>query len=189
MEPREKTFFESFRDIVKVIHSSLDVQDVLQATVDRVTQVMCLKGCAIRLLQPRRRTLELSASKGLSDKYIEKGSVDADRSIAEAMKGKTVIIDDVTKDPRAQYPEAAAAEGIVSMVSVPLSAKGRVIGVMRLYTGEKRTFDAEELNFAEALAEIGAIAIENARMYESVKKDYQDVMNDIHSFVGYRRTI
>ena len=189
MEARERAFFESFRDIVKVVHSSLDVHTVLQATVDRVTDVMCLKGCAIRLLKPRKRTLELSASRGLSDQYIHKGAVDADRSIAEAMEGKTVIVEDVTKDPRAQYPEAAATEGIVSMVSVPLSVKGRVIGVMRLYTGEKRTFDEAELNFAEALAEIGALAIENATMYESVKKDYENVMNDIHSFVGYRRTI
>lgn len=189
METREKAFFDSFREIVKVVHSSLDVQTVLQATVDKVTDVMQLKGCAIRLLHPKKRTLELSAAKGLSDAYIRKGPVEADRSIAEAMEGKTVIVKNVQTDPRAQYPQAAAAEGIVSMVSVPLSVKGSVIGVMRLYTSEPREFDAAEVNFAEALAEIGAIAIENARLYESVKKDYQSVMEDIHSFVGYRRTI
>lgn len=189
MKTKEKAFFESFRDIVKAVHSSLDVQTVLQATVDRVTEVMGLKGCAIRLLHPKMRTLELSASCGLSDKYIKKGSVAADKSIAEAMKGKTVIISDVRTDPRAQYPQEAAAEGIASMVSIPLSVKGSVIGVMRLYTNEPRDFDKAELNFAEALAEIGAIAIENARLYESMKKDYQSVMEDIHSFVGYRRTI
>jgi signal transduction protein with GAF and PtsI domain len=189
MDTKERSFFNSFREIVKVVHSTLDVQKVLQATVDMVSEVMHLKACAVRLLLPKKRTLELVASRGLSDKYIRKGSVDADRSIAEAMQGKTVIIEDVRKDPRAQYPQQAADEGIVGMLSVPLTVKGRVIGVMRLYTGEQRSFDEDELNFAEAAADISALAIENARMYESVKKDYESVMNDIHSFVGYRRTI
>ncbi|NIR17474.1 MAG: GAF domain-containing protein, partial [Desulfobacterales bacterium] len=52
------------------------------------------------------------------------------------------------------------------IVSVPLRIKGGVIGVMRLYTPEPREFSEEEINSAEALAEMGAIAIENARMYE-----------------------
>jgi hypothetical protein len=39
------------------------------------------------------------------------------------------------------------------------------------------------------LAEMGAIAIENARMYERIKKDYESVMSDVYNFVGYRRSI
>ena len=114
--------------------------------------------------------------------------MDADRSIAEAMQGKTVSVYDITQDPRAQYPEEARAEGIASMVSVPVAIKGRIIGVLRLYTSSPREFGEDELNFAEALAEMGAIAIENARMYERIKKDYESVMSDVYSFVGYRRS-
>jgi signal transduction protein with GAF and PtsI domain len=189
MNSREKLFFDSFREVVKAIHSTLDIREVLQLLVTKVTQVMNLKGCAIRLLDPSRQTLELVATHGLSEKYLSKGAVAVDRSIAEAMKGKTVSIYDVTRDPRAQYQKEAAEEGIFSIVSVPFAVKKRVIGVLRLYTSKPQNFSEAEIGFLEALAEMGALAIENARMYEQIRKDYEILMGDILTFVGYRRSI
>ena len=60
---------------------------------------------------------------------------------------------------------------------------------MRLYTPEPREFSQEEISSIEALAEMGAIAIENAKMYERIRQDYETVMKDIYSFVGYRRSL
>jgi signal transduction protein with GAF and PtsI domain len=189
MNSLEKVFFDSFREVVKAIHSTLDIGQVLQMLAMKVSQVMNLKGCAIRLLDHSKRTLELVAAHGLSEKYISKGAVAADRSIAEAMEGKTVSIYNAAEDPRAQYKKEAAEEGIGSIVSVPISIKGRVIGVLRLYTTQPRVFSPEEIGFLEALAEMGALAIENARMYEQLRKDYENLMNDLWTFVGYRRSI
>lgn len=189
MEPKDASYFSSFRNVVKAISSTLDFKEVMNILVSNLAQVMGLKACAIRLLDPKKRTLELLASQGLSDKYIRKGPVDADRSIAGALKGEIVIIEDARADPRAQYQKEAQEENIATIVSVPLSVKGRIIGVMRLYTSDPRTFSPDELDFAEALAEMGAIAIENARMYQRIKKDYESVMEDIYNFVGYRRSI
>jgi signal transduction protein with GAF and PtsI domain len=189
MKAREKLYFDSFREVVKAVHSTLDIKEVLKMLVRKVTKVMGVKGCAIRLLDPNRRTLELVSSFGLSEKYIGKGSVDADRSIAEAMKGKTVCISNVRKDSRVQYQKEAIKEGIYGIVSVPFIIKRRVIGVLRLYTKKPRTFSKAEISFIEALAEMGAIAIENARMYEGIRKDYENVMSDLYTFAGYRRSI
>lgn len=189
MKAREILYFNSFREVVKAVHSTLDINEVLKMLVKKITKVMKVKGCAIRLLDIHKRTLELVSFYGLSERYIAKGSVDADRSIAEAMKGKTVCISNVRRDPRVQYQKEAIKEGIYGIVSVPLTIKKRVIGVLRLYTKKSRIFSKADISFIEALAEIGAIAIENARMYESVKKDYENVMNDINAFVGYRRSI
>jgi len=189
MKAEGKTYFDSFREVVKAISSTLDLQEVMNLLVSNMTQVMSLKACAIRLLDPKKRTLELLAANGLSDKYIKKGPVDADRSIADALRGTIVTIHDAREDPRAQYLKEAREEGIATIVSVPLSLKGRIIGVLRLYTSQPREFSDEELDFAQALAEMGAIAIENARMYQRIKKDYESVMEDIYNFVGYRRSI
>jgi signal transduction protein with GAF and PtsI domain len=177
MKPQEKGYFDSFLEVVKAVNSTLDRQEVLDLSVNNVTQVMNLKASAIRLLDEKQRTLELVASHGLSEKYLNKGPVDADKSIADAMEGKTISVYNVTEDPRAQYPKEAEEEGIASIVSVPLRTKGRVIGVMRLYTHEPREFSRQEINSAEALAEMGAIAIENAKMYERIQKDYETVMS------------
>jgi GAF domain-containing protein len=189
MTTLEKSYFNSFREVTKAISSTLDLQQVLDLVVAKMAEVMKLKACAIRLLDSKQRTLELLASQGLSDAYIKKGAVDADRSIAEAMEGKVVVINDASADPRAQYQKEAVAEGIASIVSVPLQVRGRIIGVLRLYSATPREFSPDELEFAEALAEMGAIAIENAKMYERIKKDYESVMTDIYNFVGYRRSI
>jgi GAF domain-containing protein len=67
--------------------------------------------------------------------------------------------------------------------------KGRIIGVLQFYTSQPRNFSQEETGFFEALAEMGALAIENARMYEQLRKDYENLMSDILMFVGYRRSI
>jgi len=177
MKPEEERYFDSFREVVKAVNSTLDRQEVLDLLVRNITQVMDLKASAIRLLNPKKRTLELVASHGLSEKYLNKGPVDADQSISDAMEGKTISVYNVIEDSRAQYPKEAQEEGIASIISVPLRIKGRVIGVMRLYTPEPREFSREEINSAEALAEMGAIAIENARMYERIKRDYETLMS------------
>lgn len=173
MKSQEKRYFDSFREVVKAVNSTLDRQEVLGLLVSNVTHVMDLKASAIRLLDPKEQTLELVASHGLSENYLNKGPVDADKSISDAMEGKTVSIYNAPEDPRVQYPKEVAEEGIASILSVPMHIKGRVIGVMRLFTSEPREFSEDEINFAEALAEIGAIGIENARMYERIKKDYE----------------
>jgi len=189
MNASERAYFLSFREVVKAISSTLNLHEVMDMLVRNVTEAMGLRGCAIRLLDPKTRHLDLLSAYGLSENYIEKGPVRADQSIAEAMKGRTVCIRDATKDERTQYRQEAIAEGIASIVSVPLALKGRIIGVMRIYTSETRDFSPDELEFAESLAEIGAIAIENARLYERVKKDYEDVIGDIHALTDYRRSI
>ena len=157
--------------------STLSLDEVLKLLVRNVVEVMNIKGCSIRLLDPEKRTLELVASYGLSNAYIQKGNVAADRSIAESMQGKTVTIYNMAEDPRAQYPKAAVEEGIVSLCSIPLSIKGRIIGVLRTYTGAPHNFSEDEINFAEALAEMGAIAIRNARVHEELQGDFQRVVD------------
>lgn len=187
MSSGDKLYFDSFREVVKAIHSTLDIKIVLNLMAQKVAEAMNLKGCAIRLLDSTRMRLELVAAYGLSDRYLRKGPVDVDRSISEAMRGRIVSVHDAKEDPAVQYRKEAAEEGIASLISVPLSAKGKVIGVLRLYTAEPRVLSGDEMNFVEALAEMGAIAIENARMYERIRKDYEAVMTDLGTFADYRR--
>ncbi|HEC31720.1 MAG TPA: GAF domain-containing protein, partial [Deltaproteobacteria bacterium] len=105
------------------------------------------------------------------------------------LTGKPVIIENAQEDPRAQYPEEAKKEGIFTIVSIPMVIKGKVIGVLRMYTGERREFTQQEIDFVSSLAEMGAIAIENARIYERIRSDYESIMSDIYQYIGYRKSI
>ncbi len=171
MSFKERMYLRSFQEISKILASTLAVDEVLDQIVRQITGVMNLKGATIRLVNPRTNTLELVASVGLSEKYLKKGPVTLDKSIAEALSGRPVAIFDATTDPRLQYPEHAKEEGIATLVAIPMVSKGKVIGVMRLVSGEPREFTMEEVDFACAVAELGAQAISNAKMYEARTKE------------------
>jgi signal transduction histidine kinase len=62
----------------------------------------------------------------------------------------------------------ARAEGLCSLLGVPLKTLTRVIGVLCVYTAERRRFRQEEVEFLSALAAQSATAIENARLYQAM---------------------
>jgi GAF domain-containing protein len=79
---------------------------------------------------------------------------------------------DATSDERVQYREQAFEEGIVSILSVPIMLREEIIGVLRVYTSERRRFTDADIYFAGAAANLGAIALENARIHETLEYDY-----------------
>jgi len=135
-----------------------------------MVSILGLKGAGIRLLDEKTNRLELVSAQGLSEAYTNKGPVEADKSLARALEGEPHFVLDAPTDPTVQYPDAAAKEGIVSMLAVPLKGREKVIGTLRLFTAEKRTFTREELDFIYALAGQGAISIENAKGYDILTK-------------------
>lgn len=159
--------------------SSLELQEVLQTVVTNITKTMRVKACSLRLLDKRTGQLKLSANYGLSGGYLAKGPVDVEHSPidSEALCGEPVVIKDVSTDKRFQYQEAAKREGIVSALCVPLEVHGRAIGVMRVYTGEQCIFHEDDIQFLSVLASLAALAIENANLYESLKRSYDGVLD------------
>jgi signal transduction protein with GAF and PtsI domain len=184
---RELNFLKGLQEVSKAINSALDVKKVLQLLVKTATTALDIKAAAVRLLDEKRQQMELVASYGLSERYITKGPVTTDKSIAEAMLGKAVSIYDVGLDERATYPKEAAEEGIKSILSVPIALKGNVIGVLRIYTAENREFSDDEITFISSLAEQAALAMENARMFQKLKGEYEELMGDLYRFTGFTR--
>jgi len=156
--------------LAKDTTSTLGFYPRLNLICHNIMKMMGLKGVSIRLLNERTNLLELASACGLSDAYINKGPVDADKSLAKALEGQPHFVLDASTDPGLQYPEDAHKEGIVSVLSFPLMGREKVIGTLRLYTGERRTFGQNELNFIGALSSQGAISIENAKIYDTQKK-------------------
>jgi len=174
-----KDYYTALYQAALTISSSLELDPVLQSVVKSITEAMEVKACAVRLLDPRTGQLQYNAGYGLSSNYLAKGPVDVEHSPidSEALRGAPVIIPDVSEDSRFQYKEAAKREGIVSVLCVPLEVHGRAIGVMRVYTSEPCTFHEDDIQFLTVLASLSALAIENASLYESLKRSYDGVMD------------
>lgn len=148
-----------FTNIGNAFNSPIKTTPLLQLVSETLVRQFNLEGCHFRLISRDKKVLEHVASHGLSERFLNKGPVDADKSMGEALDGKIVMIPDCATDPRLQYREAAIAEGLVSMLTVPLKTRGQVIGVMRLSTAERREFSRNEVAIMEAVASFCTRAI------------------------------
>ena len=187
MQNRELRYFTLFRDVCKIINSSLDLKEVLILITENIVKFINVKACTIFLLDKTRNKLNVSASHGVSEAYLRKGPLDADKSIAETLEGQIVLIPDTSNDSRVQYPEEAKKEGIVSLLSVPITVKGQIIGVLRIYTSEQRNFSDDEYELISGLADMGGIAIDNARMYDRLKAEHEKLIDETHRWFEYGR--
>jgi GAF domain-containing protein len=181
MKNIQDLYYPSLYEAALALSSTRSPKEILRILVERVAKTIGAKGCSLMLLSPDKRQLLHIISYGLSDRYIKKGQVSADKSISEALEGKVVAVLKATEDERIQYREQAEQEGIASILSVPMTLRDEVIGVIRAYTSELYEFTKDEIHFASAVASLSAIALENARFYESVQRDNEKLRQELQN--------
>jgi GAF domain-containing protein len=150
----------------EALNSQTETTEMLERTAEVLVAEFDLKACHFRLLSRDRKVLENIASYGLSERFLAKGPVDAERSVTRALEGEIVMVNDCAVDDRIQYPEEMKREGIVSMLTLPLVVRGQVIGVMRLATSDYRIFDEDEIEFFRVAALYCASAIIHSLFHE-----------------------
>lgn len=175
----EKHFihYETFLRVTRAISESKDPEEVVLMTAESVKSALGVKGCSIFLINRKTNELELAASFGLSETYLQKGPVNYMESIRESLQAEPVAIYDVTDDPRIQYPEEARAEGISSILAVPIVVHGKVIGTLRVYTEEPWDFTLEDVNLIQAVSQICGMAIDAARLRKGYKTSIDILKN------------
>jgi GAF domain-containing protein len=168
-------------EVARAISSSLDRATVLSTIVRQAAEVLGFKGASIRLLDEDGEMLDLEATHGMSDDYMSKGPVEVAKSPLdqEALSGREVVVQEADMGARLQYPEDARREGIRSILCLPLPVRGRPVGVLRVYSSTPYPFSADDIDFLKSLASQGAIAIENARLFEHLRRDYEDLTRDV----------
>jgi GAF domain-containing protein len=174
-----------FDHLVSVIHATLNLREVLQLIVNGVAHLLAVKGCAISLLDRKREFFRVCAAYGLSDEYLQKGPIAADRYLSTVLAGTAESIVDVTTSPQADYLFEAHKEGIASIFSFPLKLKKEVIGMMRIYSQEARKLSRDDLDFLNGFIEQASIALENARTYDDVRKRYETLKDDLWEWCEY----
>ena len=187
---KELLNYETLLKVTKVISHSKDPEEVVLMTAESIKTALDVKGCAVFIINRKTNALEVAASYGLSDEYINKGPVSALLSIARSLEDGPVAIHDVSDDPRIQYPEEAKKEGIASILSVPIVAGGSLIGALRVYTSEPWEFTLEDVNFVQAMANITGMALEMARSYKGMKESIEilKTLRDPKTLKSKRRT-
>lgn len=173
-------FMKEMQEISTLVNSSLDLSAILDSIAKRLPQSLGCKGCTIRLLQPKNNQLDLVASHGLSETYLQRGHVENEKNVKAALSGSPVSIYNVSQDDRIFYKENMEKEGIKSLLSVPIKARSEVIGVLRILSDTSRFFTSSEINFAVTAAEVGGVAIRNARTYQQITLLFNQIEENEH---------
>ena len=162
--------FESLASVSRTINSTLNLDEALQVITREACLLMQARVCSLMMLDESRDWLDLRASHGAGEAYINKPRLPVDDSLLGVVvrRKKPMQVANVQTSSRYQHVEVARQEGLVSLLSVPLIFAGQAIGTLSVYTGRPYNFSNEEIRILSALAELSAIAIEKARLYERV---------------------
>jgi GAF domain-containing protein len=174
MEKREKKQgyqvylkqIEVLSKVANLLTSGLYLEELLRLVVQVTAEIMNSNISSLMLLDPDRKELVVRATQSISEAYNTKPNIKLGEGIAgiAASNNKPITVLDVREDSRYLNRDIARKEGLVSLVSVPLAIKGRVIGVLNCYTSRKHKFSKHELGLLSALANQSALAIENAEL-------------------------
>ncbi len=163
--------FESLASVSQTINSTLNLDDALQRHHPRGQRADAGQGvfadAAGREPRVARIAGQLRRGRGVRQPAAPER---ARRACSGSWCGrkKPLQVENVQVSSRYQSVEVARREGLVALLSVPLLYGGQAIGTLSVYTGQPYSFSNEEIRILSALAELSAIAIEKARLYERV---------------------
>ncbi len=167
----------ALNDVIQAINSTLDLDEVLRIVMDNI----------IRLMQAERGFLMLRGEDGEFITPIarnwEQNSLDPSefaisRTIIDRVvsDGQPVLTTNAQEDPRFDGHQSIIMFNLRSILCVPLKVKGELTGVIyvdnRIRTG---IFSDPERDLLTTFANHAAVALENARLFESVRRTLAEV--------------
>jgi GAF domain-containing protein len=177
----ETSYLKGLCVVARAFGTTLDRKELLDLIVGTAVEAMRVKGVRLFLIDEMREEFVTVAYKGLSERYAQVGFSQPRHIACEIIpvmeKEGYFFSYDCTTDPRLENQGAKKAEGIASILVVPVRAKSRIIGGLSLFSATHRNFSPEEIDFASAIAEQGGIAIENARLFETLKRNTSLFLN------------
>ena len=166
-----KAYIDTLSKISSAITSDLYLEDVLKLVVTLTANVMKAKVCALWLLDDMKKELRIRATQILSEEYLKDRSIRLGEGIVGlvAKEKKAITIANVLEDKRYKEKKLAEKEKLVSMLSVPMLVKKKVIGVINCYTTSVYKFTKSDINLLSVVANQAAVAIENTELIVKTK--------------------
>ena len=179
--PNEKENFRekeinALLEISKAIASGLYLEDVLRLIVTVTANLMDSKICSLWILDEKDQKLNLKATQSISEEYLKERSLAIGEGVVGhvALYNQPMAIPNVLEEPLYKEKELAKKEGLVSMLSVPMCIKDRVIGVINCYTSYPHSFSKSEEEMLTTVANQAALCIENSGLMETL--DIQEIL-------------
>ncbi len=167
-----------------------DLDKLLRTVCRSAAEVMGAKAVSIRLFDENQQELIPRAAWNLSEQYLSKGPIRLENNPLDssALAGEVVYVEDMAADARVLYPGDARAEGLKSILITGLIYWGRQLGVMRIYTDQVRRFSAYECELLQAIGQLSAGAIENARL-DAYRKESERIERQVQLAADVQRRL
>jgi PAS domain S-box-containing protein len=162
--------YERIIELNRHLNAVLDLPPLLQLIIEAARELTDSENSSILLVEQKSGDLYFEATTVAGKEKLQRVIVPMDKSIAGwvVQHNESVVIEDVEEDDR-HFKQADMEIAYITrnMIAVPLSVKGRVIGVLNaLNKAGGQSFDEGDVNVLTILAAQAAVAIENARLYQ-----------------------
>jgi Nif-specific regulatory protein len=159
-------------EIVKIINTTLDLQEVLNRVLDVCVRRLRAERGMIILLDPLTGALRTRVVRNIREGAEQESKRSPQSIVKEVIQtGQPVMSADARADQRFVESESVIAENIISILCAPLIIKERISGAIYIdHRQARHLFSQKDLAFLEAFADQAAIAIENARLYEELEE-------------------
>ena len=161
---RDHLLYEVARDL----SSSLDLDIVLRKVMDRVITLMRAARGFIVLVDPDTNIMSVQMSAGEADEEKARQFLGSRTVIEHVVRsGQAVVSTDASLDDRFKGQQSVIMQNLRSIIAVPLVTKSKVIGAVYVDNPFRAAiFEEEDKEFLQAISDLAAIAIDNARQYE-----------------------
>lgn len=170
----QRFVLSTFNDVGRALTSTLKLNEVLNLIAKKMGQTVPCEAWSLLLVDHRTDELTFELLSGPRPDVVRGFRIKMGQGIAGsvAKERRAILVQDVQKDPRF-YPQVDVTTGFRtrSVLCVPLVSKEKAQGVIELINRVGQdSFDRYDLELVTNLAGYGAIAIENARLYEQAEE-------------------
>ncbi|MGQ9536064.1 MAG: ATP-binding SpoIIE family protein phosphatase [Actinomycetota bacterium] len=170
----------------KFLASTLSLENRLDRVLDQAMELLGAERGSIMLLEEETRELVVKAARGLDGTRDFRVSLGSGISGWVAENGEPLILQDVVADPRFRGTDPS----VKSALAVPLRAGERIIGVLNVSScTHTRRFDHRDLEHLISFADMAAVAIENARLYQELKREQEQLGKELRLASRIQRSI
>src|SRR6476661_6494690 len=165
---QEASYLRTLYEVGKAINSTLNLRDVLNLVMDKVIEMTQAERGYVVLRDESNGELTVAVARGLDHSAIADEAFQISRGLVNqvATTGQPVLTTNAQADPRFSAMESVMHYNLRAILCAPLVIRGQVGGVVyvdnRLRTG---LFRPRDLDLLVNLANVAAIAVENARLF------------------------
>ena len=162
-------------EIGSLINSSLEITTIQKRAMEAITTLVKCEAGSLLLLDENTNELYFQIALGEKGEKVKEIRLKIGEGIAGwvAKEGKSLIVHDVKKDPRwFRKADEKTKFQTKDMICVPVKSKGKVIGVIQAINKKRGKWTKEDLKLLEHLSNQLSVAIENARLYEELKRTF-----------------